>query len=165
MNETIRVQEFTSDDQSQISSLSFKFGQFYEELDDMGRFRFSDDHEPAYTKYRVEEAYSHDGKVFVAEGSGVIVGYVMGYIQPLSELDKKGFVPTKPGVVSELYVEENYNKMGIGKKLMETIENYLKKSGCDVIELGVLAPNKNARKFYEKLGYREREIFVIKKLV
>lgn len=160
----IKVREFQKEDRDQISKLMFRFGKFLEEIDDMKRIKYPKDHEPAYTDKMIKEAYSLGGKVYIAEMDGKIVGFTAGFLQKLTRLERKGLIKTKPGIVSELYVTDKYRKFGIGRKLLTTVESYLKSKNCDVIRIGVFAPNINARDFYVKFGYKERDIDLVKKI-
>lgn len=63
------------------------------------------------------------------------------------------------GEIHEIVVKEEYKGKGIGKKLMEVAEEYLKSKGHKIIELWVGEENHVARKFYEKLGYKARDKF------
>ena len=47
---------------------------------------------------------------------------------------------------------------------MQKIEEYLTEVGCEYIFIDVFAYNKNAIKFYEKLGFHTRGLIDIKKI-
>lgn len=53
---------------------------------------------------------------------------------------------------------------GIGKLLMEKMEFYFKKKGCNVSGVDVFPPNRKAYRLYKKLGYRDRNIWMAKNL-
>jgi len=65
------------------------------------------------------------------------------------------------GEIHEIVVLKEYKGRGIGKKLMEVAENYLKSKGYSIIELWVGEKNHVAKKFYEKLGYVAEEQYGI----
>ena len=73
-------------------------------------------------------------------------------------------VPFKRGVVLELIVENGYRGKGVGIMLMESIEGYFKQNSCIVSGVDVFFPNKNAYRLYGKPSYRERTIWMTKKL-
>jgi ribosomal protein S18 acetylase RimI-like enzyme len=50
-------------------------------------------------------------------------------------------------------VKSEYRNQGIGTRIMNTIEDDLKKRGFQQITLNVGQDNYNARRFYERLGY------------
>jgi len=50
-------------------------------------------------------------------------------------------------------VKPEYRNEGIGSRIMQTIENDLKKRGFQQVALNVGQDNHDARRFYERLGY------------
>jgi len=55
-----------------------------------------------------------------------------------------------------LYVKEEFRNKGIGKKLIETLENWAKNKFKEYkIEITCLSNNTKALGFYKKLGYSE----------
>ena len=52
-------------------------------------------------------------------------------------------------------VAPEYRGKGVGKKIMNYIEEFGKERGVDFIFLGYDNDNQDARKFYKKLGYGE----------
>ncbi|HEC76849.1 MAG TPA: GNAT family N-acetyltransferase [Thermoplasmatales archaeon] len=69
------------------------------------------------------------------------------------------FFDESMGEIHEIVVEKGYTGKGIGKKLIEVAEEYLKGRGYKKIGLWVGEKNHEAKKFYEKLGYKEGEKF------
>ena len=53
----------------------------------------------------------------------------------------------------ELYVKPTYRRMGIGKSLMETVEQYVQEKGENYIYAMVSPQNRSALLFLERLGY------------
>jgi len=96
--------------------------------------------------------------VFVAEDKDQLIGFatfsirdVIRYSKPIAELD-------------ELFVLEEYREKGIGKQLMEKIEDIAKEKGCHRIFIESHYDHKAAHKFYEKLGYKNYGYHFIKNL-
>lgn len=106
----------------------------------------------------------NDGTMFVAENDGKIVGIIAGSILKMSKLDSMSFCSKKSGRIRELYVHPNFRRKGLGKKLMEKMEEYFKTLGCDLIRIEVFEPNRSAHTFYNSLGYNNRVIDVIKEI-
>ncbi len=61
------------------------------------------------------------------------------------------------GWVYYLGVDPDYQKKGLGRQMMETIEKKLKAAGCPKINLQVRTDNLGAVKFYERIGYKMDE--------
>ena len=52
----------------------------------------------------------------------------------------------------QLWVNKNYRKSGLGKKIMEAVHDYGRKIGCSTVTVATMS-FQGAREFYEKLGY------------
>lgn len=81
---------------------------------------------------------------FMAEENGKIIGTVLA--------GNDG----RRGYVYHLCVDENFRKQGIGKKLMDTMIDGMKKEGISKVALVVFAYNDSANAFYEKIGFTKR---------
>ena len=66
--------------------------------------------------------------------------------------------------IDSIVVNQNYQKMGIGRRMMEYLENIAKKKKFESIELNVYSFNKDAQKFYKSLGMSEKSSIFEKKL-
>lgn len=103
-----------------------------------------------------------DGKVFVAEEAGKIVGFVSVWARvPVEEPDDD---PAEYAYVSDLVVEAARRRRGLGRELMSAAEDYARARGARRIRLSVMARNLGARDFYQSMGYVENEIEVEKSL-
>ena len=87
--------------------------------------------------------YAH---FFVAKNGDEVIGYIGGWIIDTT-CDMINFV-----------VKEEYQRMGIGTKLFNTLENKTKELNAKEILLEVRVNNVKAQKFYEKHGFKQ--IFV-----
>ena len=114
-----------------------------------------------YLKYTKEEIEKYEGKMYLLEENNTIIGLVVGLINN-EETAEYDFKAPKRGRISELIVSKNYRSKGYGKKLLSSMENYLKSVGCIDILIGVFAYNESAIKFYDNNGYHTRMIEVTK---
>lgn len=81
---------------------------------------------------------------FVVENESEIIGYTMIAKSFSTEFGKMCIW------IEDLYLKDNYRKMGIGKKFMEFISNNYK--DC-IFKLEVEKENQNAFKLYKKNGF------------
>lgn len=81
--------------------------------------------------------------VFVADENGSIKGYINGEIK-----EKKYRIYNKEGYVEAWFVEEEYQKQGIGKELFDKLVEEFKKTGCTHIGLDTHLENKKAIEIY-----------------
>ncbi|ACX73567.1 ribosomal-protein-alanine acetyltransferase [Methanocaldococcus vulcanius M7] len=84
---------------------------------------------------------------YVAEIDGKVVGYILGSME------------WGNGHIISLAVKKEYRGLGIGKILLKTLENYyFNTAKCNYIVLEVRVSNTVARKFYYKMGYKDRKL-------
>jgi ribosomal protein S18 acetylase RimI-like enzyme len=84
---------------------------------------------------------------------GDIVGFVM------FGLEHGSYEQTVTrGVVHNLFVVPGARGRGIGSALLATAESALADEGADVVALEAMAENEDARRFYERNGYRPHRV-------
>ena len=112
----------------------------------------------------LEEVRNYEGKCFLAVEEGKAIGLIMGTVPPYDEYDYLDYKCPRRGEITELIVTSKVRSSGIGRQLMEKMENYFKDIGCEYILVDVFAYNDNAIKFYENKGYHSRMQVKIKKI-
>ncbi len=112
----------------------------------------------------LEEAYQNEGKCFLALEDNKVVGLIMGAILPYEEYDYLDYKCPRKGTVTELIVSKNARGTGLGKKLMQKLEEYFKEQKCEYIFIEVFAYNTKAINFYNKQGYHNRMHHILKKI-
>lgn len=96
------------------------------------------------------------GEFLVATNEKSILGYAIATL----ERDFKifGFSSEKKSHLLKIAVREEKRRSGVGSSLLKFLMNKLKKQSVDKIELEVRVRNLEARKFYRKLGFQEKEL-------
>lgn len=112
----------------------------------------------------LKEVKENNGKCFLAVIDDKVVGLVMGIIPEYGEYDYLDYKCPKRGVITELVVTKNIRSKGIGKELIEKIEDYFIEQNCEYVLIDVFAYNNRALEFYDRNGYHPRMIVDIKKL-
>ena len=85
---------------------------------------------------------------YVAVQGDKVVGLVIGKVQSrYHEYDSRGFAN-----LGGLYIDPEYQHLGIGKKLFDKVVEHFKGQGYKKMFLGVLKDNVQARRAYEKWG-------------
>lgn len=112
----------------------------------------------------LEKVKNNNGKCYIALENDKAVGLIMGCIFPYDEYDYLDYKCPKRGEITELIVSKNSRSSGIGKLLMNKMEDYFKSLDCEYILVDVFAYNENAINFYYKNGYHTRMITNIKKI-
>ena len=105
-----------------------------------------------------------DGKVYLFVENDTVVGLIIGIVEEKDEIDVLTNDCAKTGSVLELVVKNNVRGNGIGKTLLEKMEEYFKSINCKRINIEVFGPNKKGLNFYEKNDYIIRDMIVSKKI-
>lgn len=102
--------------------------------------------------------------VLLAEADGEMVGIAVCF---------RGFSTfhARPLLnIHDLAVRPDYQRQGVGRRLLAEVEQRARQLGCCRVTLEVLASNTVARRLYRSLGFRgeaeesDRNFFLIKKL-
>lgn len=105
-----------------------------------------------------------NGKCYLAVENNKAVGLIMGAIFPYDEYDYLDYKCPKRGEITELIVSKNIRSKGVGKLLMNKMEEYFKSLECEYVLVDVFAYNENGIKFYNKNNYHNRMHTMIKKI-
>ena len=111
----------------------------------------------------LEKVKNYDGKCYLAIENNKAVGLIMGTIRKYGEYDYLDYKCPKEGEIIELIVSQKIRGKGIGKALMDKMEEYFKSVDCKYILVDVFTYNEKAIKFYDKSGYHSRMYTNIKK--
>lgn len=94
---------------------------------------------------RVLTAGRNTTSTFVAEAGGTVVGFASGLMLPEEKL---GF----DAELSAVYLDRDWQRQGIGARLVGNVARAQLGHGATSLIVWVIAGNKNARAFYERLG-------------
>jgi len=84
--------------------------------------------------------------ILVSEINGKIKGFIIGTTEKTGE--------SRIGRIEMVFVDPKYRKIGIGTELIKKILSNFNKSGVKNVYAINPVKNKNAKKLYEKLGFR-----------
>jgi GNAT superfamily N-acetyltransferase len=90
--------------------------------------------------------YLQRGKFLIAEDAAGLAGCVYAQV--------KG----KTGCIGLLSVEPERQGTGLGRQLMQAVEDFFQKAGCDTAELRVVSARAPLPGFYRHLGYSASRI-------
>ncbi len=121
-----------------------------------------------YARKSLERVTANDGKIFCAYSWEIFLGCIICLIEEAVPENSKDslqeFIVGKTGEIKELIVLPESRWLWIWKLLMQKGEQYFIEKNCKFSYLDVFWPNKLARDFYEKWGYEERMVTMIKPL-
>ena len=112
----------------------------------------------------LEEVKKYNGKCYLAIENNKAIGLIMGYIIEYDEYDYLDYKCPKSGEISELIVTKKIRSTGVGKLLMNKMEEYFKSMDCKYVHVDVFGYNESGINFYEKRGYHTRMLNMIKKI-
>ena len=149
--------EYNDSYKKDVKDLFVELQEYIESIDAEGYNIVTKNYRENYFNKVIKEVVDNQGKIFLYEQEGKIIGLIVGIINNEKQ-DTFDFKAPKRGRITELIVTSKSRKSGIGKKLLNYMENYLIKEGCKAILLEVFGYNLDAIKFYEKNGYHTRLI-------
>ena len=113
-----------------------------------------------YYEYVTKSVKEYEGKIFVAEIDGEVAGHV---VVILNKDESPAYLLQKYGYILDLVVLREYQRRGIGNRLMVKAEEFVRSLGLEWMQLDVSTGNP-AHDFYTNSGYREKDVRMEKKL-
>lgn len=159
-----RIREYQRSDRVAFVKLMEQLMDYVVSIDDLKITRRMPEFGKSYTQRTLQKVAENNGIIYVAELDAELVGVVVGIFPEQTKEDQLEHVPSKRGEVLELVVKTGYRGRGVGTMLMNRLEEYFKENNCDMSGVGVLFPNKNAHRLYNKLGYEDKSIYMAKDL-
>lgn len=160
----IKIREYQDKDRQLLQLLIESLMDCVVAMDPINRIRRMKRFGEVNIKKLLKKIDENGGNIYFAEVDGEVVGYVAGFVAKQSKENLLEVIPTRLGVIDDLYVNDNHRGKGIGTVLMKKIEDYFKSVNCDSIWIEVFAPNKKAHEYYKKKGFADREIGMLKKI-
>ncbi len=138
----------------EIKDLFVELQEYIVKLDKDGFNILTPDYREKYFNKTMEEIKTSNGKMFLYEENGKIIGLIVGLIR--EEIFEYDFHAPKRGEITELIVSKNCRAKGYGKMLINSMEKYFETQGCKNITLGVFGYNTHAIEFYGRNDYHMR---------
>ncbi|MFA5369090.1 MAG: GNAT family N-acetyltransferase [Candidatus Paceibacterota bacterium] len=142
----------------EITNLSSASAMFHEKLTPY--YILNKDFKTILKKSLKKNIYSSNSLILVAEENNEIVGYLLAFKINRPEM----FSIKKTGLISDIFIKENYRKRGIGELLAKESFNWFKKSKIKTIEINIESKNKPALNFWNALDFEDVSIEKYKKL-
>lgn len=102
---------------------------------------------PAAIRQHLEQMPAEQNVVYVAECSNAgVVGWIHVHLVQLVQADLHA-------EIGGLVVDDNYRGGGVGRRLVQQIEEWSSKRGCKSVYVRSNAIRKQAHVFYQKIGY------------
>jgi len=99
------------------------------------------------------DALLSEGVVFLGEYNNKIICYAVCFIR---QSNNPILTNRRVIFIDAIAIDEDYQRRGVGKKLMEHIFDFGKTESCEKVELQVNTVNSNAIEFYKHLKMKEK---------
>lgn len=164
MEAHITFRDYKDEDRGTLVDLTNKLEEYVKPLDPLHRVKNLSGFSEMSLQETLENVKKYQGKITFAEDNGKVVGVIIGVIWEQSEKNKLEIGQHTVGEVLDLYLEEAYRGKGLGKAMLQMMEDYFKSKGCDSMWIEVFSPNENAHNVYKKYGFVDREVGMLKQL-
>ena len=146
----IVIRKATQEDLKAIQELNYK-------LFELEYNNFDPDLNMDWTFSKTGENYFRksieNNTVWVAIDNNKVIGYLAGSIQ-----NKPSYVTKTLAEVDNFYIEEEYRRQGIGKRLVEEFKKDCINKRIEEIKVTASAKNANAKAFYQNNGFDDFEV-------
>jgi ribosomal protein S18 acetylase RimI-like enzyme len=116
----------------------------------------------AYLPWMWRRCAELDGSVFVAVVGVAVVGFVCVLANvPRSDPDDSD---ASHAFIGEVSVLPSHRGKGVGEALVEHATRHCEERGASNVRLMVLAENSGARRLYQRLGFRDAVVTMIRRL-
>jgi ribosomal protein S18 acetylase RimI-like enzyme len=116
--------------------------------------------EDGYASFLATQLNSEDALVLVAERDRQIVGYLYAGIEPRNWKELR----ERAGFVHDVLVIEDARGLGIARQLMNAALAWMREQGVPRVLLWTAAPNEQARRLFERLGFRSTMVEMTREL-
>lgn len=93
--------------------------------------------------------YRSLGRIWIARDGAKAAGYVVLTFN--YDLEFGGL----EGYVTDVFIYSRYRRRGLGRLAFEMVYDHCRSAGISTVELQVVEHNRDARKFYRRLGFEE----------
>jgi ribosomal protein S18 acetylase RimI-like enzyme len=114
----------------------------------------------------IARLFTQDLGTALAQGDEIRIaedesGEPLGFVHLETGTDITG---RERGHVGDLAVAEHARGRGVGRALLASAEEWAREQGYELLGLNVIATNERARSFYDRLGYGEDVVALIKRV-
>ena len=160
----MKIIEYDSIYDEQIKNLLVELQNYLIDIDDWHTQVMIPEYRENIFKLDMNKVKKQNGKIYLSIENGIVNWLIIGIVEEKDEIDKLTNDCAKTGSVLELVVKSNIRDNGIGKSLLDKIEEYFRSIYCKRINIEVFGPNKKGLNFYEKNDYIIRDAIVSKRL-
>lgn len=152
----IKIRQATESDKEIFSEFAVRLSEFNRSNHD-SKCKY-DDYEAVVCAIKENSLITFENRnddilILMAELDGRPVGYALGRIFEEAGTADNG--TGRMGLFDELFLDDAARGYGIGQRLLDEIISWLKGRGINRVKLHAYSWNSNAKKLYEKNGFKE----------
>ena len=147
------IVEYNEKYNEQIKELLIELQNYLIDIDDWHTQVMVPEYKEKYFELDMEKVKMQNGKIFLSIEDELVNGLIVGVVETVDEVDKLTNDCAKTGEVLELIVSKKNRGNGVGKILLNKMEEYFKNIGCIRTNIEVFGPNVSGLNFYEENGY------------
>ena len=148
MNEQVKIREAVMEDVPAIVEIWKELMDFHKRLDAI--FSRSATGHKGFAEFLTSNMENEDSCVLVAADGEHIVGYCQATISKYPPV----LVREKYVEIFDMAVTEKYQRLGIGRMIIDVLRRWYADKDVDRIELKYLTANKSAEEFWTKMGFK-----------
>ena len=158
----MEIIEYSEKYKEDVKELLVELEEYIISIDEDDLDQLHEDYREKMIEVDLKRIKKENGKCFLAIENNHAIGLIMGVIPNYDEYDYLDYKCPKKGEIIELIVTKKVRNNGLGKLLINKMEDYFKENNCKIIKIEVFSYNKNAISFYNNAGYHSRMITDIK---
>lgn len=159
----LTIRHYNEEDRETVTGMFDELLKHLAEIDTIGHMHWQHGEGAEVMADILKDVESENGVIYIAEQDDEIIGVISGRISQHDD-KKTGQTYDPEGRVTQLFVKMPYRGKGIGRSLLDRIEQYFKDEGCESMWIMVFKPNECAYEFYQRHGFVDRDIDMIKTL-
>jgi len=160
MPESFLIRRATTADIAALGKLGAALLRTHYEFDQQRFMAPPVDPEAGYAWFLGTQLQDKDVAVFVAEQSGVVIGYVYAGLEPQSWKELR----EAAGFVHDVAVAPEAQRTGIASALVESACEWLRSIGAPRVVLWTAEKNESAQRLFTRLGFRRTMIEMTREL-
>jgi ribosomal protein S18 acetylase RimI-like enzyme len=160
MPESFLIRRATTADIAALGKLGAALLRTHYEFDQQRFMAPPVDPEAGYAWFLGPQLQDEDVAVFVAEQSGVVIGYVYAGLEPQSWKELR----EAAGFVHDVAVAPEAQRTGIASALVESACEWLRSIGAPRVVLWTAEKNESAQRLFTRLGFRRTMIEMTREL-
>lgn len=143
----LKVRTIREEDVEELSEFWYDLASMHEDI--MEGYDLAEEPKVKWREF-VKKGMERDGMVtFVAEEDDEIVGFVNVVMRKRASF----FEYKEMGMILDLYVKKEKRRQGIGKKLVDISESWIRSKGVEIAVLTVAPVNEDAVGFWDDMRY------------